>query len=334
MSDSYESELTPEELQSLLYDQQQSAGADGLAGEPGEPHDGEVSQFAASNAMSVSPTPPDVGLSAEPDDTILVIDEICEALKRITLSFSDDFAATLGDRIDVEVATTFVGSSTTTAAEFFDGIEQPGCLLTLNASHWKRPVFWSWDLGVLYPLLDRLLGGGDLPATITRRALTEIEKRLVADLAAPLTQSFANAWETAMSLAPEIQKIESVFDAQAFEGKEDVLWVSELQLGFDEYSGPFRIAYDANMLVAHADSIMRSNRVASSHADISVVLAEIPTEEIPETLTVGEILETDAGANADAIIYIDGHPMHLGTPGALHGNKAVRISSPYVGEER
>ena len=77
----------------------------------------------------------------------------------------------------VEVKLTSVDQLT--YSEFVFSLENPTCFNLLRAEPLEGNLILDINPSILYPIIDRLLGGGREPGPLARRPLTEIELRLV-----------------------------------------------------------------------------------------------------------------------------------------------------------
>ena len=105
--------------------------------------------------------------------------EQMRALQTLHEGFGRNFGAALSGllRSIVEVKLTSVDQLT--YSEFVFSLENPTCFNLLRAEPLEGNLILDINPSILYPIIDRLLGGGRDPGPIARRPLTEIELRLV-----------------------------------------------------------------------------------------------------------------------------------------------------------
>src|SRR5215470_15732967 len=101
------------------------------------------------------------------------------ALQSLHEGFGRNFSAALSAllRSIVEVKLTSVDQLT--YSEFVFSLENPTCFNLLKADPLEGHLILDINPSILYPIIDRLLGGGRDSSIVTRRPLTEIELRLV-----------------------------------------------------------------------------------------------------------------------------------------------------------
>ncbi len=104
--------------------------------------------------------------------------EQMRALQSLHEGFGRNFGAALSGllRSIVEVKLTSVDQLT--YSEFVFSLENPTCFNLLTAEPLEGNLILDINPSILYPIIDRLLGGGKESRPLARRPLTEIELRL------------------------------------------------------------------------------------------------------------------------------------------------------------
>ena len=87
-----------------------------------------------------------------------------------------------------------------TYSEFVFSLENPTCFNLINAAPLEGQLILDINLSLLFPIIDRLLGGGSDPAPPARRPLTEIELRLVSRITDLFCKEMKHAWENVLEL--------------------------------------------------------------------------------------------------------------------------------------
>lgn len=296
-----EPELLPEEIECLLHD-------------PKEPID-SVAFAVDSDCISPEPATTDLPLKA------------LATVEHFTHEFAELLAAALTERLQDDVACEVAGTSQPTFSEFLSDSHQPTCFEVIQSDGLQSPLFWEWSPQLLFPLLDRLLGGGQLSPTIARRPLTEIEQRLMRSVSEQLLELFSTTWAPALNLMTRFDRIETNPQTSMPIPTDTPMWTAEVTVELGSHQGSLRIAYSQASLANVTDLLVAADKKPGTHATVSVVLAEsslAPDELL--NLQVGDIVTTEVSASDPAAIYIDGELAHHGSPGAQGGKKAVRIA--------
>ncbi len=135
--------------------------------------------------------------------------EQMRALQTLHEGFGRNFGAALSGllRSIVEVKLTSVDQLT--YSEFVFSLENPTCFNLLQGRAAGRNLILDINPSILYPIIDRLLGGGSDPTPLARRPLTEIELRLVARITALFLEELQRAWDNVLELKLAVERVES-----------------------------------------------------------------------------------------------------------------------------
>ena len=308
-SDIKSTELTPEECESLLHG---SATTKPCSGE-------------SLNGVTMA-TP------SEPEDSgpTTIGNQVAGALIHIYRDFAMRLAAQFSERLRCETLITDVQLGQPSYGEFIFSLQHPTCLHVIDEPDCETPWLLELHPEILFPLLDRLLGGGKLPVARIRRPLTEIETRLVSRIAKDILRDFRTAWRPVKTWQPQLLRIEGnpKLVREAHPGHAMV--VIEMSIEFAGNRGPLRIAMATEDLLRIREDILNPPGPPADQVAMSIALAEttIPESEL-ENLAVGDIIPTNTSPDQLATVYIDGQPKYLGRPGTSRGKKAVRIEAAF-----
>src|SRR5512145_3069931 len=135
--------------------------------------------------------------------------EQMRALQSLHEGFGRNFGAALSGllRSIVEVKLTSVDQLT--YSEFVFSLENPTCFNLLRAEPLEGNLILDINPAILYPIIDRLLGGGKDSGPISRRPLTEIELRLVGRITRLFLHELKHAWEGVLPLKLSVERVES-----------------------------------------------------------------------------------------------------------------------------
>jgi flagellar motor switch protein FliM len=271
--------------------------------------------------------------------------EQMRALQTLHEGFSRNFGAALSGllRSIVEVKLTSVDQLT--YSEFIFSLENPTCFNLLRAEPLEGNLILDINPSILYPIIDRLLGGGRDPGPIARRPLTEIELRLVTRITNLFLDQLRHAWENVVELKLSVERVESNPQlVQIVPPNEVVVLVSfELTLGDIRGMMNFCIPFNSierigNKLSSNSwISYGRRNATPESRQhigrNIEGALVEL-IAELAETrittgdligLRVGDIITTEKDVNEALVIQVEGVTKFRAHPGAFKGRKAIQI---------
>jgi flagellar motor switch protein FliM len=271
--------------------------------------------------------------------------EQMRALQSLHEGFSRNFGAALSAllRSIVEVKLTSVDQLT--YSEFVFSLENPTCFNLLRAEPLEGNLILDINPAILYPIIDRLLGGGKDSGPLVRRPLTEIELRLVSRISNLFLQELARAWENVIALKLQVERVESNPQLVQIVPPNEVVVLISFELTLGDVRGminlciPFNsIERIGNKLSSNTwasygkggttpENIARLSRnIDRSRVEMVATLAEtkITTADLLG-LRVGDIITTDKDVRTPIEIAVQGVPKFLASAGSLKGQKALRI---------
>jgi flagellar motor switch protein FliM len=276
-----------------------------------------------------------------------VAKEQMRALQTLHEGFGRNFGAALSAllRSIVEVKLTSVDQLT--YSEFVFSLENPSCFNLLKAEPLEGNLILDINPSILYPIIDRLLGGGREGGPLARRPLTEIELRLVSRITGLFLEELRHAWENILELRLSVVQVESNPQLVQIVPPNEVVVVISFELAIGDLRGMINLCIpynsieriggklSANSWVAYGrrqatpESIRQlSHTLCASLVQVSVRLAQtrIGTGELIG-LRVGDVITTQKDVHRPVIVSIEGVPKFRARLGAFKGHKAALIQS-------
>jgi len=271
--------------------------------------------------------------------------EQMRSLQTLHEGFSRNFAASLSAMLRSMVEVKLTSVDQLTYSEFVFSLDNPTCFNLIKAEPLEGHIILDLNPTILYPMIDRLLGGGREPTPITRRPLSEIERRLVGRITALFLDELKKAWENVLSLDLEVVRVESNPQlVQIVPPNEVVVLVSfELALGEIRGMANLCIPYNtieriSNKLSANswasygkrqttpdaAERIGRLLRTSTVQMVVELAKTQITTSDLIG-LRVGDIITTRKDIHTPLIVKVEGIPKFLARPGIFKGHKAICI---------
>src|SRR5258706_1935083 len=131
------------------------------------------------------------------------------ALQTMHEVFGRNFGAALSALLRTIVEVKLTSVDQLTYSEFVFSLENPTCFNLINAPPLEGKLILDINLSLLYPIIDRLLGGSSEAAIPVRRPLTEIEMRLVSRITDLFLAEMKHAWENVLDLKLSVDRVES-----------------------------------------------------------------------------------------------------------------------------
>jgi flagellar motor switch protein FliM len=274
--------------------------------------------------------------------------EQMRSLQTMHEGFGRNFGAALSALLRTIVEVKLTSVDQLTYSEFVFSLENPTCFNLINAAPLEGQLILDINLSLLFPIVDRLLGGGNDPTPPTRRPLTEIELRLVSRITDLFCKELKHAWENVLVLNLSIDRVESNPQLVQIVPPNEVVVLISFELTLGDARGmvnlciPFnsieRIAtqLSSNSWVSYgkksttAESVRRiSGQLGNAVVEVVVELAEtnISTADLIG-LRVGDIIATEKDVSRPLVVAVEGLPKFHAQPGAFKGRKAIQLIGP------
>jgi flagellar motor switch protein FliM len=272
--------------------------------------------------------------------------EQMRTLQTMHESFGRNFGASLSALLRTIVELKLTSVDQLTYSEFVFSLESPTCFNLINAAPLEGQLILDINLSLLFPIIDRLLGGGNDPTPPTRRPLTEIELRLVSRITDLFCRELKHAWENVVELDLSIDRVESNPQLVQIVPPNEVVVLSSFELTLGDARGMMNLCIPFNSIerissqllanswvsygkrAATPDSIERiSGRLGRSLVQLVVELADttISTSDLIG-LRVGDIINTEKDTQRPLVVSVEGRPKFHAQAGAFKGHKAIQVT--------
>ncbi len=329
--------LSQAEVESLLNAMEQGGGAPQAMANAGGMEPAAASTPAVARKAKVTPydfkRPERVGK------------EQMRALQTLHEGFGRNYGAALSAllRSIVEVKLTSVDQLT--YSEFVFSLENPTCFNLLKADPLDGNLILDINPSILFPIIDRLLGGGTEMAPIERRPLTEIELRLVACVTELFLEELKKAWANVVELELAVERVESNPQLVQIVPPNEVVVLIGFEVTLGDVRGmmnlciPFnaieRIAHklSSNSWFSYAKSTSNEQTRGTIGRQVTGSVVEVETTLARSTITsadlfqlrVGDIIATEHETHVPLEVAVAGSPKFLARPGVYKGRKAIEI---------
>src|SRR4051794_39235429 len=116
------------------------------------------------------------------------------ALEALHEGFGRNFGAALSGYLRTIIEVSVAHIEQLTYSEFIHSLPNPTCFNLLKAEQLEGQLCLEISPLIIYPIIDRLLGGSNADLFIPQRPLTQIEQRLVQRITDRATQHLSEAW--------------------------------------------------------------------------------------------------------------------------------------------
>jgi flagellar motor switch protein FliM len=271
--------------------------------------------------------------------------EQMRALQSLHEGFGRNFGAALSALLRTIVEVKLTSVDQLTYSEFVFSLENPTCFNLLRAEPLEGNLILDINPSVLYPIIDRLLGGGRQGGAASRRPLTEIELRLVSRITSLFLVELRRAWENVVALEISVERVESNPQLVQIVPPNEVIVLVSFELTLGDIRGMMNLCIPFNAIERFSSKLSSntwssysrggatsetvaqlSQSLEGSRVEVVVTLAEssITTDDLIG-LRVGDIITTEQDVNRPLRVEVEGAQKFLARPGALKGNKAIQV---------
>ncbi len=267
------------------------------------------------------------------------------ALQGLHEVFARNFSAFLSGFLRTIVEVRVAGADQLSYAEFIASLPNPTSFNLIVASTLEGRLCLEISPLIIYPIIDRLLGGSNDEVFIPQRPLTMIETRLVRRILNQAMTHLTEAWEQVHKVQFTLGEMESNPHIVQIVPPNEVVVVIGFELKLGSRAGTMSLCIPFTVIEPLMGELSAQNwfqagrnrgdnqwgrmiaeRVADARLEVVAVLAETTiTLSDLQDLEVGDLLMTDKPAAMPATVCIESVPKFVGDVGRHKGHRAVRI---------
>ncbi len=276
------------------------------------------------------------------------------AIESIHEGFARNFGASLSGFlrtiIEVRIATT----EQLTYSEFIHSLPNPTNFNLLTAEPLEGQMCLEISPLIIYPIIDRLLGGSNSQTFIPQRPLTMIELRLVKRITDRALQNLTEVWSSMVKVQFELAEVENNPHLVQIVAPNEVVVVIGFEIKMGDRSGTMSLCVPFNVIepvmgkLATQGWLAYKRKIApeSKRDDLAYHLGHTQTElaaTLAETsitvqeflsLQVGDIIQTGKPATADVLLKVGGNTKYACSLGKYKDRRALRILRESTPDER
>ena len=287
-----------------------------------------TSHFAASAAQPV-------------DDGLRQLERLSHeqlrSIHALHAGFSREFGARLSSVMRSTCDVQLIRVEPLTYSDFVVGLEAPTCFVLLESKGLGRHLILDLSSSIVFPIVDRLLGGGQatMSQACPQRPLTEIELKIASRVTDLAINALENAWANVCDLQLRVSQMESNPQrVQVVPPDEVVVLIQfEITLGARRGLMTLCVPFDAISSQAHQptqETVQKIGLDAGRSRETAEFIVRMASTKLSAAdvmnLEVGDVIMTDAKVSDGVEILIDGLPAFRGFPGTFKNKKAVRVA--------
>jgi flagellar motor switch protein FliM len=269
-----------------------------------------------------------------------------KTLQTMHEGFGRKFAAGLSAMLRAVVDVKLTTVDQLAYSEFIFGLDNPTCFNLLRAEPLEGNLILDVNPAILYPMIDRLLGGGREPAMAARRPLTEIEQRLVLRVTKMFLQELKHAWESVIDLEFEVVQTESNPQLIQVVPPNEVVIVLCFEVAMIDVRGGITLCIPYNSFERISNKLTSTNwtgysskkqatpqtikRISKDVRNMKALVKVKLTESKMKmhefiNLRVGDIICTQKKADSPLMVSVEGIPKYWANTGLYMGYTAIQI---------
>ncbi|HUU84500.1 MAG TPA: flagellar motor switch protein FliM [Phycisphaerae bacterium] len=268
------------------------------------------------------------------------------ALEGIHEGFARNLGASLSGFlrtiIEVRVATT----EQLTYSEFIHSLPNPTNFNLLKCEPLEGQMCLEISPLIIYPIIDRLMGGSSTELFIPQRPLTMIELRLVRQLTNRALACLTELWCEMVPVKFEVSEVESNPHLVQIVAPNEVVVVIGFEIKMGARAGTMSLCIPFNVIepvmtklaaqgwVAYQRRSVADDRKQDITRRLNTAEVELQAHLADTTITVrelldlqpGDIIQTAKPAAEEVIVQIEGRTKYRARLGRFKDNKAVKIT--------
>jgi len=271
--------------------------------------------------------------------------EQMRALQFLHEGFGRSFGAAMSALLRTIIEVRLTSVDQLTYGEFVFSLENPTCFNLLRAHPLDGNIILDLNPSILYPIIDRLLGGGKDSEPPSRRPLTEIELLLVSRITTIFTQELKKAWENVLELELSVERVESNPQLVHVVPPNEVVVLISFELTIGEIRGMMNLCIPFNSIERISNKLTANSWVGYSRSGSTPESIETITQQLDDSrvqlvvtlaettvntadligLRVGDVITTEKDIHSPLRVDIQGVEKFGASPGTFKGKKAIQV---------
>lgn len=268
------------------------------------------------------------------------------ALEGLHEGFGRNFGAALSGYLRTIIEVSVANIEQLTYSEFIHSLPNPTCFNLLKAEQLDGSLCLEISPLIIYPIIDRLLGGSNADLFIPQRPLTQIEQRLVQRITDRATHHLSEAWTNLTPVTFSVQDFESNPQLVQIVPPNETVVVVGFELKMGNRAGTMSLCIPYNVIEPIMSLLAAQNwfsyqrkggqddhlrkltkNVHNAPVEVRAFLAQT-TISLNDLLSlqVGDVITTDKACGKDVLIQVEGRNKLLGQIGQFRGNRAIRVT--------
>ncbi|MFG0331562.1 MAG: flagellar motor switch protein FliM [Phycisphaerales bacterium] len=280
--------------------------------------------------------------------------EQMRSLHTLHEAFARVFGAALTGFLRSIVEVRVASAEQMTYAEFIASLPNPTAFSLIHPDELDGMMCLEVSPLIVYPIIDRLMGGTNQELFIPQRPMTGIEGQLISVILNRAMNALSEAWASIREMKFELGELESNPQLVQIVPPNEVAIVIGFEIKMSSRAGTMNLCIPFNVIEPMMQELnaqswfntkrargddMFSRRVienlTAAPLDLSGVLAEttITLEELTN-LAPGDVIMTEKPASKPVVLCVEGERKFIANIGQHRGSRALKIIRPYTAKDR
>jgi flagellar motor switch protein FliM len=276
------------------------------------------------------------------------------ALQTLHEAFARNFGASLSGFLRTIVEVKVATCEQMTYSEFISGLPNPTSFNLISTDKLEGQMCLEVSPLIIYPIIDRLLGGTSQDLFIPQRPMTLIETRLIGNVTARGLAALSEAWAGLKPMAFTITATESNPQLVQIVPPNEVVVVVGFELKMSNRAGTMNLCIPYNVIEPVIEELSAQSWFSAARNQKSKTLEDqigrglsragltvtgllantsITLRDLME-MSVGDVIATDKPAAQNVVLCVEGERKFLAQIGQFKGKRALRIVRAYRATDR
>ncbi|MEM7227784.1 MAG: flagellar motor switch protein FliM [Planctomycetota bacterium] len=267
------------------------------------------------------------------------------SLQTLHETFARNFGASLSGFMRAIVEVRVAHAEQMTYFEFISSLPNPTSFNLVESDKLDGQICLELSPLIIYPIIDRLLGGSNQDLFVPQRSMTVIERRLIRTILERAMGALAEAWEGVKPMTFSLGEMESNPHIVQIVPPNEVVVVLGFEIKLTSRAGTMSLCIPFNVIeplmedlssqswfatgqddLHHESEDMIAERLSRAQIELKAELAEtsITLADLRQ-LEVGDILATPKLASEPVVVHAAGVPKFRAQIGQHRGRRALKI---------
>ena len=276
------------------------------------------------------------------------------ALENLHERFSRNFGVALSGFLRTIVVVKVANIEQMTFSEFTHSLPNPTCFSLMACDPLDGNMCLEISPLIIYPVIDRLLGGSNADQFIPDRPLTAIELRLVGKILDRAMLALEDAWSSILKLKFRLEEGESNPQLVQIVPPNQVVVVVGFELKMGGRTGTMSLCIPYNVIEPMVDNLSSQTWAANKRSSRASQLRELMARKLDQAqltvsailadttiklsdlhqLQVGDVILTNKPASRPLTLTIGERRKYIGHLGQFRSNRAFKVTRPISPKDR